>query len=125
MLNLLDFKSIWEIAHLWEGLDPAVADSETPLPEEVIDKTQKLIWGFLRKQFHLRTPSGRKVFQDVELFLFFNVCRTWLRLIKFLEQSVYPILELDQLFIFRKKKKKKNEDEYLDPPAFWQPSLKG
>jgi len=125
MLNQKDFKSIWEIAHLWEGLDPAVADSETPLPEEVIDKTQKLIWGFLRKQFHLRTPSGRKVFQDVELFLFFNVSRTRVRLIKYLEQRVYPKSELDQLFIFRSEFLKWCEDEYLDPPAFWQPSLKG
>jgi hypothetical protein len=47
-----DFRSIWELAHLWEGEDPDKTDP-AHLPEPVVDKLQKLIWGYLRKQFRL------------------------------------------------------------------------
>ena len=51
-----DFRSIWELAHLWEGADPDKTDAVN-LPEPVVDKLQKLIWETMRKQFRLRRPG--------------------------------------------------------------------
>lgn len=57
MLPRNDFRSIWELAHLWEEADPDKTDPAN-LPEPVVDKLQKLIWETMRKQFRLRRPGG-------------------------------------------------------------------
>jgi hypothetical protein len=69
MLHPNDFRSIWELAHLWANHDPDKTDAAN-LPEAVVDKLQKLLWGFLRNKLSLRTKSGRRVFQNNEIVLF-------------------------------------------------------
>lgn len=56
MLHKNDFRSIWELAHLWAEQDPAITDPEN-LPEAVTDKLQKLIWG-KGGGFHYGSQSG-------------------------------------------------------------------
>lgn len=46
MLHPNDFRSIWEVSHLWAGHDPSKTAPEN-LPDEVIDRLHKLIWGNL------------------------------------------------------------------------------
>ena len=53
MLPTNDFRSIWELAHLWEGYNPEQTDPAN-LPVPVVDKLQKLIWGFLGSHLALR-----------------------------------------------------------------------
>lgn len=81
MLHPNDFRSIWELAHLWAGAAPEKTDPDN-LPDAVIDKLQKLMWAFLRDKIGLRRKSGVKVIQENLFILIFNLNRTRVRLSK-------------------------------------------
>ena len=60
MLHPNDFRTIWELAHVWVGADPSISDPQN-LSNAVIDKLQKPIWAYLREKIGLRRKNGIKV----------------------------------------------------------------
>ncbi len=63
MLDLDEFKSIWEIVFCWEGLQPP-DDDPTSIPDGVKKKIEKLIWAFREEQLKLRDSSGQPVYDS-------------------------------------------------------------
>ena len=116
-----DFRSIWELAHLWEDED---ADKTDPakLPEPVVDKLQKLIWGYFNRQLLLRkTGRWRVPPQDVYLWLF-NLNRIRVRLGDIISEGApYDKKLLSGLFVRRAQVLKWCAEEYIAPPKMWAP----
>ena len=63
MLHSNDFRTIWELAHLWAGSAPDKTDPQN-LPDAVVDKLQKLIWAFMRNKIGLRYKNGIKAIRS-------------------------------------------------------------
>jgi hypothetical protein len=119
MLNKNDFRSIWDIAHRWEGIEPPEHDPEE-LSEEVSDKIQKLIWAFRREQITLRHPSGLKVNPDRDdLIDLLILDRTLLKLNKCLKIKKFPRSLINKLFIMRGELLNWCDYDRIEPPAFW------
>ena len=125
MLPTNDFRSIWELAHLWEGYNPEQTDPAN-LPVPVVDKVQKLIWGFLGSHLALRKAKGWRVPPD-NLFLFlFNVNRIRVRLWDIATgERPYDRKFLSGLFVRRAQLLQWCEKEYLAPPKIWAPAFSG
>jgi hypothetical protein len=117
MLHESDFRSIWDIAHLWAGQSRGEHDTE--LPEPVLDKVQKLIWAFTRKKISLRTRSGFRVPSDDHYVFFFNFNKPRVQLVEMLVQQRFDEAILDSLFVMRSEVLKWCEDDFLPPPAIW------
>ena len=118
MLHPNDFRSIWELAHLWAGTAPEKTDPDN-LPDAVIDKLQKLMWAFLRNKIGLRRKSGVKVVQENLFILLFNLNRTRVRLANDVRSRQFGKDLLDSLFVMRSEVLKWCADEFLTPPGIW------
>lgn len=118
MLHPNDFRSLWELAHLWAGSALDKADPES-LPDGVVDKLQKLIWAFMRSKIGLRHKSGRRVLQENMFFLFFNFNRTRVRLAECVTSRHFEKDFLDSLFVMRSEVLIWCADEFLAPPGLW------
>jgi hypothetical protein len=117
MLHESDFRSIWDIAHLWAGYSRS--EDKTELPEPILDKLQKLIWAFARKKISLRTRSGNRVPSDDIQLLFFNLNKPRVQLLDMLFQQRFDEAILDSLFVMRSEVLKWCEEDFLTPPAIW------
>lgn len=121
MLNRNEFKSIWEVAHRWEEVEPPPSiDNEAVLSlERVIDKIERISWAFLRRKFPLRELSGRRILDGDGILdhFVFNWSRN--RLIRCLERKNYPGSFIDGLYVMRGDLLKWCEEEFLTPPEFW------
>ena len=124
MLHPNDFRSIWELAHLWAGVHPESTES-AKLPDDVIDRLQKLIWAFLRKKIGLRRKSGNRVIQDDMWLFIFNVNRTRVRLGNIVTTHEFDKEFLSSLFVMRGEILKWCDGEFLTPPAIWAPESVG
>lgn len=124
MLNPNEFKSIWEIAHRWEGYDPENSDPRN-LPDSVIHRIENISWAFFRRIFPLREFSGRRILDERDLLslLIFNWSRN--RLIRCIERKTYPKKFLGGLYVLRPDLLKWCVEEFIDPPEFWQPASLG
>lgn len=121
MLHPNDFRSIWEVSHLWAGHDPSKTDPEN-LPDEVIDRLHKLIWGNLGGRLPLRKSAWWRVpNEDIYLFLF-NLNRVRVRLRKMIAENRFDKGTLEKLYVNRSRFIRWCEDEYLVPPKFWAPA---
>ena len=118
MLHHKDFRSIWELAHVWAGYGNGDTGEDT-IPEAVEDKLQKLIWGFLRKKISLRRRTGRKVFDEPLYFLIFDLNRARVGLSNAVINRRYERRFLSSVFAMRSEILKWCEDEFLLPPSFW------
>lgn len=121
MLHPNDFRSVWELSHLWVGSDPNQTDSEH-LPDEVVDKLQKLIWGHLGGRLPLRKSAWWRVPNEDIYFVFFNLNRVRVRLRKMIAENMFVKNELEKLFIKRSHFIKWCQEEYVMPPKFWAPA---
>lgn len=118
MLHPNDFRTIWELAHLWAGSAPDKTDPQN-LPDAVSDKLQKLIWAFIRNKIGLRRKSGHKVVQEAVLFLMFDLNRTRVRLREAVTSRRFEKDFLDSLFVMRSEVLKWCTEEFLSPPGIW------
>ena len=119
MLDIEEFKSIWDIAFLWEGLQPPEGDLSS-IPEGVKKKIEKLIWAFREDGLKLRDSSGLAVYDDMsKIFdvLFLNRTRKLLK--KCYKHKHYPKPTLDNLFIKRVDLLKWCKDDFTNLPEFW------
>jgi len=119
MLNKNDFKSIWEVAHRWEEIEPSDIDPPA-LNEGVNDKIQKLIWAFRREQLILRNYKGLKVShpnQSIIDVLFIDW--TFFRLNSCLKKKHFPRLLLDRLFVMRSDLLTWCDKDWIEAPEFW------
>ena len=118
MLHPNDFRTIWELAHLWAGAAPDKTDPQN-LSDVVFDKLQKLIWAFLRAKIGLRRKSGYKVDQEDWYILVFNLNRTRVRLVRAVTSRQFERKFLDSLFVMRSEVLKLCADEFIAPPGIW------
>jgi len=119
MLDFEEFKSIWNIAFRWEGLQPPDDDPAT-IPDGVKKKIEKLIWAFREEQLQLRDSSGQAVYDarnDLIDLLFLNRTRKLLR--NCFKQKHYPKSILDGLFIKRADLLKWCKEDFTNLPEFW------
>lgn len=119
MLDLDEFKSIWEIVFCWESLQPP-DDDPTSIPDGVRKKIEKLIWAFREEQLKLRDSSGQPVYDsrsDIIDILFLNRTRKLLK--RCFKQKRYPKSALDELFIKRSDLLKWCKDDFTNLPEFW------
>ncbi|MGZ3974327.1 MAG: hypothetical protein ACXWAT_10120 [Methylobacter sp.] len=118
MLDLEEFKTIWEIAFLWEGAQPPDNDPSN-IPDGVRKKIEKLIWAFREDQLKLRDADGQYVYDGKDLldFLFLNQARKQLR--KCYKQKNYPKSVLDNFFIKRSDLLKWCQEDFTTLPEFW------
>jgi len=123
MLHPNDFRNVWELSHLWAGFEPAKTDTEE-LPEPVVDKLQKLIWGYLRGKISLRRKSGRRVIPDDFWLFVFNLNRTRVRLGNAVTERCFEKDFLNSLFVMRSEVLRWCADEFLAPPGIWAADLK-
>lgn len=122
MLPRNDFRSIWELAHLWEGADPDKTDSSN-LPAPVVDKLQKMIWGYLNAQLSLRYARGFRVLPENVFLFLFNMNRTRVHLADIaMGEKLYDKKFLSGLFVRRAQFLRWCEKEYLSPPKIWAPA---
>jgi hypothetical protein len=122
MLHESDFKSVWDIAHLWAGY--ARGADGTELSEPVLDKLQKLIWAFARKQISLRTRSGNRVPNEAMYLFLFDLNKPRAQLFEMRAQQRYDEAMLDSLFVMRSEVLKWCKEDDLTPPAIWAPGAK-
>jgi hypothetical protein len=122
ILHESDFRSIWDIAHLWAGYSRS--EDKTELPEPVLDKMQKLIWAFTRKKISLRTRSGNRVPSDDIQLLFFNLNKPRVQLLDMLVQQRFDEAILGSLFVMRSEVLKWCEEDFLTPPTIWAAGAK-
>ncbi len=113
MLHPNDFRSIWELSHLWEGADPA------NLPASVTDKIQKIIWGYLGKHLVLRRVNGGRVPPDDIYLLIFNINRWRVKLIRCVDYEVYDKDFLSSIYVMRAEILRWCSYEYITPPEIW------
>ncbi len=119
MLDSEEFKSIWDIAFFWEGLQPP-QDDPSHLPDGVVRKIEKLIWAFRECQLTLRDPSGQAVYDEKEhLFEIVFLNRTRKLLKKCYKLKSYPKAALDNKFIKRVDLLKWCTEDFTNLPEFW------
>ncbi|OAI18270.1 MULTISPECIES: hypothetical protein [Methylomonas] len=119
MLDLEEFKSIWEISYRWEGLQPPDNDLSS-IPDGVKKKIEKLIWAFREEQLQLRDSTGQAVYDsrnDLIDLLFLNQTRKLLR--KCFKQKHYPKSIFGGLFIKRADLLKWCKEDFTNLPEFW------
>jgi hypothetical protein len=119
MLDPEEFKSIWEIAFRWEGMEPLGSDEKKP-PDGVVKKIEKLIWAFREKQLQLRDSAGQYVYDNTDSIfdiLFLNRTRKILKTC--FKRKVYPKSVLDCLFIKRGDLLKWCQEDFTLLPEFW------
>ena len=121
MLHDSDFKSIWDLAHIWEGYDPAKTDP-TNLPGPVADKIMKIIWGYIRKKLVIRRRAGGLVPNEAFFLFFIDVNRWRVRLMKIAQTQKFDREYLSSLFLMRSQVLKWCTEEYIDPPEIWKPA---
>ncbi len=119
-----EFRSIWEVAHNWSGLDPNQSSSDS-LPDDVKEHILRIVWAYLRKHVALRKVrwgrSWRIPEEDFHLFLvFFNINRTRVRLLRAIQNSKFDKLLFDGIYVMRADILKWCYAEYLDPPPMWR-----
>ncbi len=117
MLHERDFRSVWDIAHLWT--DQLRNENNAELPEHVADKVQKLIWAFVQKKITLRTRSAIRVPSDPLYWFVFSMNKPRAQLMEMLVQRRFSRAMLDSLFVMRSEVLKWCEDDYLTPPSIW------
>lgn len=117
MLNKNDFRSMWEIAFRWEGIEPP-SDDKQDMPEGVIDKLDKLIWAFKRDRIALRYFPGNIVMRE-DLFEMLFMDWTMLRFNRCLVRKKFPHSLFANRFAYRADILKWCEDDYIEPPEFW------
>ena len=122
MLHRNDFRSIWELSHVWAGC-PLSSNSGGSPDAAVVDKLQKIIWAFLRKKISLRRESGRLVPPDNVYLYVFNLNRTRTRLVESVVQERFDQEFLSGLFVMRSDVLKCCSEEFLDPPSLWGSNL--
>ncbi len=122
MLHESDFRSIWDIAHLWAGYPRGGQESE--VPEPVLDKLQKLIWAFAKKKISLRTRSAHLVPSDDVRLLAFSLDSPRSKLLEMVVQRRFEGQILDSMFVTRSEVLRWCEDDFLTPPAIWAPGAK-
>lgn len=122
MLHPNDFRSLWDLAHLWEGYNPDRSDPAN-LPEPVVDKLQKLIWGYIRKHYRLRSPAGYLIQQDDDFLFFFNFNRTRVKVRRAAVERKFDKRLFGDLFVMRSDVLRWCEQEYIAPPAMWASSV--
>lgn len=120
MLYESDFRSVWDIAQLWAGY--ARGANGTELPEPVLDKLQKLIWAFARKQISLRTRTGKWVPDEPMYLVLLDLNKPRAQLLEMLAQQRFDEAILDSLFVTRSEVLKWCEEDFLTPPAIWAPA---
>lgn len=118
MLYKTDFKTLWEIAFRWEGLEPPKHDFPE-LPEAVTENIYRISWAFFRRKFPLRKESGRRVLDGEDLLDEFLFNRSRNKLIRCLQRKIYPQKFLDGLYILRADLMKWCAEEFIEPPGFW------
>lgn len=119
MLDSEEFKSIWDIAFLWEGIQPP-EDDQSSIPDGVRKKIEKLIWAFREHQLKLRDFEGQLVSDDMNSvfdILFLNKSRKLLK--KCYRQKHYPKSALDNLYIKRVDLLKWCKEDFTNLPEFW------
>ncbi|MDD2770210.1 MAG: hypothetical protein PHT19_15905 [Methylococcus sp.] len=119
MLNRNEFRTIWELAFRWEGLEPPEQEP-SELPEGVTDKIDKIIWAFRRERLPLRHPSTLLANPDrdsaIELLF---IDRTLFRLRRCQKRKDFRQKLLDQLYVMRPELLDWCDKDRIDPPAFW------
>lgn len=122
MLNRNEFRSIWDLAYRWEGLEPP-EKQPSELPDGVVDKIDKLIWGVRRERIPLRHPSSLLVNPTrsnwIDLVIF---DRKFLRLVFYHIRKKFPREFLDRLYIMRPDLLEWCDLERKEPPGFWMPA---
>ena len=116
--NQREFLSIWEIAHAWEGLDPASADS-TSAPEGIQHWADKVILGYFRKELTLRKRNGYRVLPEDVFLLIFNLNRYRKRLTDCLFKGVFDKDLLQNTYVMRSEILAWCAKEFINPPAIW------
>lgn len=118
-----EFRSIWEVAHNWSGLDPL--QSSGPPPEDVQENILKIIWAYIRSKVALRHQkwgrSWRVPVEDINLLVFFlNLNRARVKLLRAAQTRQFDKSFLDGIFVMRADILKWCQDEYLEPPPMWK-----
>ena len=123
MLNKNEFRSVWEIAHLWEDVDVPQSDAAN-LSDGVSDKLYIILWAFLRKHLPLRTARGYRIYNEpaplILIFLDINWKRR--RLEKMVDTNRYDRDFLDSIYVMRPEFLAWCRGEFLLPPGIWMPS---
>lgn len=116
--NKREFLSIWEIAHAWEGLDPANADSTNPT-EGIRHWANKIILGYFRKELTLRKQSGYRVLPEDLFLLVFNLNRYRKRLGDCIFKGTFDKELLQNTYVMRSEILAWCAKEFIEPPAVW------
>src|SRR5208282_1036896 len=113
-----DFRSIWELSHIWDGSDPEKTDPAN-LPASVIDRIQKIVWGYLRKKLPVRKARGGRI-PDSDIYIFlFNINRWRIRLIRCVDYEEYDKKFLSSMYVMRSEVLRWCSNEYITPPEIW------
>ena len=123
MFHRSEFRSIWEVAHNWSGVDPSQTSPES-LPEHVQEHILNIIWAYLRIKVPLRIwkwgRSWRIPEEDLRLFvLFLNLNRPRVKLFRAARTRQFDKSFLDGIYVMRADILKWCQEEYLDPPPMW------
>lgn len=121
-----EFKSIWNVAHLWAGDDPELTDPSA-LPEGIRDHIQWLIVGHFRGELPLRNKWWLYIDNSDTSFLTGVLALpTTLKLRKCLSRNTFDKPFLDSLRIARGELIRWCHKEFRVPPQFWMPDdIKG
>ncbi|MHB1621543.1 MAG: hypothetical protein ACYCTY_16595 [Sulfuricella sp.] len=115
-----EFKSIWNVAHLWAGYDPESTDPNA-LPVEVRDHVHWLIVGHFRGELPLRKKWVRIDISDDSILNNFLCIPAWLKLKRCLYKNAFDKTFLDSLRIARGELIRWCQKEFRTPPPFWMP----
>lgn len=113
-----EFLSVWEIAHQWEGMDPAQTDQENVSPE-IKRRISRVLQAYFRKELPLRKPDGYRLTGHHWLHTIFHIDNHHEKLSDDLGNDKVDMRLMDCLYVRRGEILQWCAREFIDPPPCW------
>ncbi len=114
-----DYKTVWQLAHLWADLDPENTDTKA-IPPLLREHIIRLIIAIRNKVITARTRDG-VIFEDNSIIFFFKNMSHYFKTRICLSWGVFDKSYLDSLYVKREEVIDLCIKSYCDFPPCWTP----
>lgn len=114
-----DYKTVWQLAHLWADLDPENTDTKA-IPPAFREHIIRLVIAIRNRVITARTRDG-VIFEDNSIIFFFEDIRHYLKTRICLSWGIFDKSYLDSLYVKREEVIDLCIKSYCDFPPCWTP----
>lgn len=120
-LNSPDYKTIWQLAHLWSGKDSLASDANN-LPPEVKEAIYRILVAIRNNLITARTKN-RIILKDEDTLDYIIELPHYLKFKACLKNNRFDKDYLDSLYVWRPEVLRWCQNDQLPIPPIWQPKL--